>query len=40
MGKFSRAAYIPAGARLLGAFLFLLAVGGISVTSQSRRTFL
>ena len=39
LGSFSRAAYTPAGARLLGVFLFLLTVGGISVTSQSRRTF-
>jgi len=39
LGSFSRAAYIPDGARLLGETLFLLAVGGTTITSQSRRTF-
>jgi len=34
MGNASRPTYIPAETRLLGVFLFLLAVGGIPVTSQ------
>jgi len=38
LGRPSRAAYIPAGSRLLGEPLFLLAVGGTTVTSQSRLT--
>ena len=39
LGRSSRSAYIPAGARLLGVFLFRLAVGRIPVASQSRLTF-